>query len=235
MQTIIKAVIASTLFSAVLECAIFALPLTANAQVIYHVTADTSAINGTAGNLDFQFNPGGPDALAAQVNVTNVFTDGAAGAGVVTTGDVSGTVFGAGGATLRNTAFFNDIFQEFTYGSNLSFDVTLSGPALTPSMPFPAAGSEFAFSLYDAAGTTPLLTSDVGGAVLTLDIAPDGTTSATTFLTDAGGPPVVSATVSAVPEVGPGWSLAALLTVGGAALELRRRKRRGMANGSAAS
>jgi hypothetical protein len=147
-------------------------------SVTYDVSVSTSSLSGQPGNLDFQFNPGGLGALVATATVTNFQTAGGIPAPSSTlTGDASGALPGT--LTLDNGTAFNDVFQGFTYGTSLSFDLTLSGPAL--GGPAGTFGSSFALSLYDAAGITPLLTTDPNGSVLTVDLNADGTTSAQLF------------------------------------------------------
>ncbi len=147
-------------------------------SVTYQVSADTSPLNGQDGNLDFQFNPGSSGAQPATATVTDFHTVG----GILSqpaalTGDAAGSLPGT--LTLNNGTIYNDIFQGFTYGESFSFLLTLSGEALDhPSGTF---GSSFALSLYDAAGITPLLTTDPNGSVLTVNINADGTISAETF------------------------------------------------------
>jgi hypothetical protein len=147
-------------------------------SITYDVTVNTFGLNGLAGNLDFQFNPGAAAALAATATVTNFQTVGGIPAGTSTpTGDASGVLPGT--LTLDNGTAFNDLFQGFTYGSNFTFDLTLSGPAVGGTGS--SVGSAFALSLLDSTGTLPLLTTDPNGSVLTIKVNPDGSTSVLTF------------------------------------------------------
>ncbi len=60
------------------------------AAVTYHIAIDTSALAGSAGSLDFQFNPGGlPDAQAADAAVINFASIGGALTGAMVTGAAS--------------------------------------------------------------------------------------------------------------------------------------------------
>lgn len=95
----------------------------------------------------------------------------------VLTGDAAGSLPGT--LTLDNGTAFNDAFQGFTYGSSVSFAVTLSGPAITN--PSGTVGSAFAFSLYAGDGFTPLLTTDPNGSVAAILLNTTGTTSVETF------------------------------------------------------
>lgn len=165
--------------------------------VAYQVNVDTSGLTGQAGNLDFQFNPGGFDAEAATATVTNFqATGGVVSQPAMLAGDAAGALPGM--LTLDNGTAYNDVFQGFTYGQGFKFLLTLSGPAL--DSPGGTFGSSFALSLYDAAGVTPLLTTDPNGSVLTVDLNADGTTPAVTFpQSPTNGTPAVVAT-RVVPE-----------------------------------
>jgi hypothetical protein len=98
-----------------------------------------------------------------------------------TTGDSSGTLPGT--VSLDNGTAFNDYFAGFTYGSTLTFDVNLSGPALTSPNGTSSSGSSFAFSMFsDSSGTMPTLTSDTtDGFAVTIDVNLDGTTTLKNF------------------------------------------------------
>jgi hypothetical protein len=162
----------------------------------YLVDVNTNAIAGQAGNLDFQFNPGGASAESATATVTNFQSVGGVLSQTATlTGDASGSLPGT--LTLNNGTAYNDVFQGFTYGSNFDFVLTLSGPAF--DSPGGSFGSSFALSLYDAAGVTPLLTTDPNGSVLTVDLNVNGTISVLTFpQSSTNSIPVAS--VNSVPE-----------------------------------
>ena len=85
--------------------------------------------------------------------------------------------------TFDNGTAFNDYFEGFTYGSTLSFQVSLYGPALSSPDGTSTSGSTFAFSMFsDAAGTMPVLTTDTtDGFAFTIDVNLDGTTTVTNF------------------------------------------------------
>jgi hypothetical protein len=98
-------------------------------SITYDVAVNTSSIAGTAGSLDFNFNPGPFATQAASLQILS-FSNGANLSGSpALTGDVSGTL----PAALRfdNGTALNDYFQGFTYGSTLSFAVSLYGPAIS--------------------------------------------------------------------------------------------------------
>jgi hypothetical protein len=147
----------------------------------YTVRVDTSSINGTAGSLDFNFNPGPLITQAASLQIIGFSTDGSLAGSPLLIGDVSGALPGT--LTFDNGAAFNDYFGGFTFGSSLSFDVSLYGPALSSPNGTSTSGSTFAFSMFsDASGTTPVLTTDLGnGFAYTVDVNLDGTTTPRDF------------------------------------------------------
>jgi hypothetical protein len=154
----------------------------ARADIIYQFNVDTSGISGTAGSLDFNFNPGPNITQAASLDILNFTSGGTLGGGPSVIGDVSG---GPLPATLSfdNGTPFNDYFEGFTFGSSLMFDVRLYGPAVNFPDGTSTSGSTFAFSMFsDAAGTIPTLTSDLAnGFAATIDVNLDGTATVTNF------------------------------------------------------
>jgi len=166
------------------------------APITCDVTVDTSSISGTAGSLDFNFNPGPLVTQSASLQILN-FTSNGALAGIPTSiGDVAGTL----PATLSfdNGTAFNDYFEGFTYGSTLSFQLSLFGPALSSPDGTSTSGSIFAFSMFsDSLGAVPVLTTDTtNGFAFTINVNLDGSTtitnsSAQTTVVPATGPPAV--------------------------------------------
>jgi len=165
--------------------------------VTFQVSVNTNSILGTAGSLDFQFNPGPLVSQAASVQIQGFTTDGTLGA-PAPTGDVSGTLPGT--LSFDNGGGFNDYFTGFTYGDTISFLVNLFGPAVTSPDGVSTSGSTFAFSMFsDSAGTAPVLTSDlVDGFALTTNINLDGTTT----LTNSSSSLLNATPVIATPEPG---------------------------------
>ena len=128
-------------------------------------------LEGSLGSIDFQFNPNGSGAAPASASVTSFASNGTPGAIFFQTGDATGSL--PGNLSFDNGTAQNELTQAFTYGTNIQFDVTLSGPAVGGSAP---TGSTFSFTLYDTNGT-PYSTGP-GGASVTIDINPNGTTTA---------------------------------------------------------
>jgi hypothetical protein len=192
-------------------------------SVTYNVSVNTSSLNGGSGYVDAQFNPGGSGALPANATVGGFTSDGsfellAPYNGVM--GSVSGTL--PGPVTFTNNTAFNDYFEGFTFGNTINFALTLSGPAVGNSG---LVGSSFAFSLYDATGNNPLLTTDPNGSVLTVNVNPNGSTTALTFpQSPTDNTPVATVTLlsTTVPEP---TSLALALLPAGLAVWRRSRTR----------
>lgn len=152
--------------------------LASASPIVYDVVVNTSLIAGTAGSLDFNFNPGPLVSQSASLQILNFTSsgslDGACPCGI---GDVSGQLPST--LTFDNGSSFNDYFDSFTFASALSFQVSLYGAALSAPDASSTSGSAFAFSMFsNTAGTIPTLTSDsTNGFAFTLNVNLDGTTS----------------------------------------------------------
>ena len=192
-------------------------PLVFASPATYHVTVDTTQLNGSTGSLDFNFEPGPLTTQAASVSILNFTTDGAPSGAASTAGDASGSL-AASTLLLDNGTGFNDYFTAFQYGSNIAFDISLFGPALSTPNGTATSGSLFAFSLFsDAAGTVPTLTTNTtDGFGYTVAVNLNGSTTATSYLTAATQPP---------PAVTPEPSSLLLACTGMAALLMVFRKR----------
>jgi PEP-CTERM motif len=192
--------------------------------ITYDVTVNTSSISGTVGSLDFNFNPGPPVTQFAQLQILSFTSDGSlAEACPCGIGDVGGQLPAT--LTFDNGSGLNDYFDNFTYGSTISFDVSLYGPALSAPDGVSTSGSTFAFSMFsDLAGTVPALTSNTTfGYAFTIDVNLDGSTTVTNFspqtnvaAQSGGGTPSGS-----VPE--PGSFLMVLVALGALAARSRTR------------
>jgi hypothetical protein len=171
-------------------------PWIADADAVsYQVKVNTSSLTGQVGSLEFQFNPGPFLTQDADLQILNFSSDGTLdplALGTQTIGDVSGTLPGT--LTFNNGSFFNDYFENFTYGSTLTFVASFYGPALTSPDGISGSGSSFAFGMFsDPDGTIPALTTDtLNGFAVTTDVNLDGTTSTDIFSSQT--------SVSAVPE-----------------------------------
>jgi hypothetical protein len=167
--------------------------------IVYSVTVNSSSIAGTVGSLDLNFNPGPLATQFAALQILDFTSDGTlSGNCPCGTGDVNGQLPST--VTFDNGSGFNDYFDDFTFGTTISFDVSFYGPALSAPDGVSTSGSTFAFSMFsDSAGSIPTLTTDAAdGFALTVGVNLDGTTTVTNFSSET----VVTslATVSAVPE-----------------------------------
>jgi hypothetical protein len=170
-----------------IESLLCAASLASAGSISYDVTVDTSSISGTAGSLDFNFNPGPLTTQSADLQILNFTSDGSLAdcatniQGFCPTGDVTGTLPGT--VTFDNGTAFNDYFDGFTFGSTISFDLSLYGPALSSPDGTSTSGSTLAFSMFsDAGGTMPVLTSDTtDGFAFTVDVNLDGSTTVNNF------------------------------------------------------
>jgi hypothetical protein len=190
--------------------------MAAAAPITYDVTVDTASVSGTAGALDFEFNPGPLVTQAASLQILNFTSNGALAGSPALTGDVAGMLSGT--LTVNNGTAFNDYFTGFTYGSTLSFQASLDGPALSSPDGISSSGSTFAFSMFsDAAGTIPALTTNTAaGFAFTIDLNLDEMTTVTNYSAQT----TVVPTTSAIPEP----STLALLSIGVIGLGIMRRR-----------
>jgi len=166
-------------FSLFIASVLFAASVAQAGPITYDVTVNTSSIAGTAGSLDFQFNPGPLTTQSASLQILDFTSDGVLAGSPSLTGDVSGALPGT--LTYDNGTQYNDFFEDFTYGTTLSFEVSLYGPALSAPDGVSTSGSIFAFSMFsDSAGTVPVLTTDTtDGFAAALNLNLDGTTTVT--------------------------------------------------------
>jgi hypothetical protein len=198
----------------------------ASADIVYDFTINTSFISGTAGSLDFNFNPGPLVTQPSSLQILSFMSDGTLGSCTSNVqtfcnmGDVTGTLPGT--LTFDNGTAFNDYFTGFTFGNSLSLNVRLFGPAINSPDGASTSGSAFAFSMFsDAAGTTPTLTSDLtDGFAATIDVNPDGTTTVANFSSET----TIQAPVSAAPEPNSLALMGAVLGLIGGLTRVRQRR-----------
>lgn len=152
---------------------ILALASPVHAMVVdYVVSLNTSALMGTSGFLDLQFNPGTIPGTPGAEAAISLFSGDAV---LQNPGQANGTgnVTGAlpGELVFHNGTQFNSFFQEVMFGTTISFHADFSGAFLTA---LSGAHTAFSVSVYDADGITPLLTTDPSGALTIFDLAPGG-------------------------------------------------------------
>jgi hypothetical protein len=178
----------------------------------YHITVTTSPLIGhSAGpfSLDFQLTDGsGLGDGNNTATISNLSYSGGGATGLATlSGGASGNL--ASGASLTDTAFFNEVFQSFTPGNTLSFDLSLTSNADAGGTP-----DAFSFAILDSS-LYNLQTTGVNDTLLFINLnggAPTVQTGST--LNPAG------VTITAVPEP----SAMALAGLGLAALYWRGRR-----------
>ncbi len=140
----------------------------------YTVDVNTSALNGTTGSLDFQFNPGVGAFQTAVVGISNVAGGSYAGSQTVYGTGVTGGPIPSTIDITNVTGQDNEVLDSYKFSNNLTFKLDFSGPAITSPNGSDTAGSTFAFSVYsDAAGTIPANLS------LAIDLGDQGTLTPT--------------------------------------------------------
>ena len=178
---------------------------------MYIVNADTSALSGTQGYVDFQFNPiGVPPSSATTATISAFATDGTLGAALPNIGDVTGGPLPTS-VTIANDdpGLVNEFTQAITFGTSMSFDVTLSGPDVGA----PSSGDTFFFTLQDTSFNG--LSTGPNGALVTVQVNADGSTTPTAYSPPAGaaGPTATVNVPSVVPE--PSTLVGAFTAIGG--------------------
>jgi len=185
----------SLLGSTVAVAAVLALGAPGRAQSVFDVTLNTTGLSGISGYLAFDF-VDGDGVNDNTVSITSFLTDGAlAGTTNSNTGGAGGDL--PGDLSITDGSFFNESLRGLTYGTSLSFRVTMS-EAFAGGTP-----DQFSFFLLDASGiNTAVATSDPAGAnsVFIVDVTgtPGGNLQA--FTTTA---PDVSFQVAQLPSNAP--------------------------------
>jgi len=173
------------------------------ASITYQVNFDTSSVSGTAGFLDFQFNPGNNTSFAATAQINGFSPDGGSLSGAPSiSGDVTGTLPGT--VTFVNDTALNELFQGFNFGSSFSFQLMLSGAGIGAPNVGATAGSIFGIGIYDN-GQNPVLTDQgaTTGFAAEVFLNTDGTVSTTSFPAAPGaGSSAASFSPVLVPEPG---------------------------------
>jgi hypothetical protein len=160
------------------------------ATVMYQVTVDTSSQLGNTGNLYLAVASGNNTADPLQIIVQNALGAVFSGTAPLTTGNTSGTL--PTSVLFNHVASVNDDYLHIinAFGSQLTFLVTLTGPAVLEGTA--PAGTTLSIGFDD--GTNSLFTSDPSGLVATFDIGPLGAVVATSL--------AAGTTLDAVPEPG---------------------------------
>jgi hypothetical protein len=175
-------------------------------ELQYQVTVNTTSELANMGYIEFQFNNGPLTTQPANADVVNFFTDGVLIPPGTNTNESSGQLPGT--VSMDNSTSFDDYIEELTFGTTITFDLVLYGPAI--SYPNGDGGGTFTLDFLNSDQSAYLFTNDNQNdvPVFTVDINGDGSTTAMTYPSQNNGPPVVTFTGPvAVPEPA-SWLLA---------------------------
>lgn len=150
------------------------------ASIQYQVTVDTTSALLSDGYIEFQFNNGPLVTQPANADVANFLSDGVLIPPGTNTNDSSGMLPGT--VTLGNSTSFDDYIEEMTFGTTITFDVDLYGPAI--SNPNGDGGGSFILDFLNSDQSAYLFTDNPDGAAFEVDINGDGTTTATSYSSD---------------------------------------------------
>ena len=195
--------------------------LTASAAIDYNVTVDVSSQLGNMGYIEFQFNPSSSPTQAASAAVVNFNGDSVLIPPGTNTGDSMGQLPGA--INMDNGTSFNDYIEGITFGTTITFDLLLDGPAI--NSPDGTGGGTFTLDFLNSDQSGYLFTNDPINdvPVFTVDINGDGTTTAMNYPSAGNGPPVV--TYSGPTEIPEPATLGLLCAALGVLTTLRLRRR----------
>ena len=195
-------------------------PAATLAGSMFVVITDTSSLSGS-GYIDLQYNANA-GAGASTATITNFLTNGSLGgaATISLVGDASGNL--ASTVTILNGALnssgYNDYNEAITFGTFVTFNVTLSDPVGG------TANSAFIVSYYASDDATPVLSTDLTGDSALLTIEPNGTVLVQTYQA-AGGSYDTTIGSGSVPEPSSVLTLlAGLVLLAGCAAPARFRR-----------
>ncbi len=202
--------------AAIMALALVLSTFPASAAIMYHAVLDTSSLIGNpAGpfSLDFQFNDGeGTGNGNNTVTLSNfTFGGGSASGSPTTFGGVSGSL--SGGISFADTSAFNEIYEGFTPGSSLGFDILLTtnlNPSLVPDL--------FTFAILDSS-LANIQTTDAADQFISITVD-SATPLLQTFASAQLGISIGAPELEVVPE--PGTALFGVALVGMIAARRRR-------------
>lgn len=156
-------------------------------SVTYQYAVDTTVQSGNYGYVDFQLNTS-PLATSAQPILADVFAfSGATLNPSDGNNDELGSVTGSlpDSVSFAADPGFNDYFEGLTFGTRVTFDVTLSGTGVSLAGDATNTGdTTFSVLFYDSTISNNLFVVDpTTGAAGEIDIQPDGTLVTTGGLT----------------------------------------------------
>lgn len=176
---------------AVATVAALLLTYSAQADITYHITIDTSALTLAPYFLDFNLTDGSQSSDGNNTVTLSgfTFTGGNALGSAVTLGGAKGDFNST--ISLTDSSSFSDIYQSFsTNTTSISFDLTLTG--LNDAG---ISNDTFTVSVLDNKTNAIATTDVVNSTLLTFNLG-----STPSFNQYAGTSPTVNAQVSAVPE-----------------------------------
>jgi hypothetical protein len=119
----------NTILAGACSAAILGAPA-AMAQAFFHVDVDTTVLSGNSSapfSLDFQLIDGGSAGAVNTVVLSNfTFGGGAATGSPNLTGGATGSLASTVTLTDASNSNFNEFFQEFTLGTSIGFDVSIT-------------------------------------------------------------------------------------------------------------
>jgi hypothetical protein len=185
-------------------------------NISFQITVDTSSESGNSGFLEFQLNSGTLPAQAVNADISN-FMGGTLDPANPSDFSSTGAFPLPGDLSLTATSS-TDYFEAITFGNQLSFDVTLSGPGISlAGDATSSSGTSFLLDFLDPTQSNFLFANSVVGSI---DVAPAGAVSVTTNPFPDSGSSVETVTpLTPVPE--PQANLL-LLAVAGAILRRAR-------------
>jgi len=210
--------IQNTVLAGACAAAILGAPA-AMAQAFFHVDVDTTALSGNPSapfSLDFQLIDGGSAGAVNTVVLSNFTFGGGAPAGSPNlTGGATGSLASTVTLTDASSSNFNEFFQEFTLGTSIGFDVSITLHDET------GAPDGFSVSLLDSS-LSNITTTGPGDSLIYASIT---STFAVGDVVNSSGTGSFDGVTTAVPEPSEyGIAFAALM---GGFLLARRRANRG--------
>jgi len=187
--------------------AALAAPLAIASPVTYSVTVDTSSLAlpppAQYGYIDMQFNPATtPGQQGATATVSNFLTDGslnASDSNNFAQGSTTGSLAPLQSVVFQNSTSTNEYFEGLTFGTTISFDLTLDG-SMIESANGSGGPTTFFLDFLNSSMSSYLLTNDPSGStplgfyVGYLTINPDGSVTTTENPSAGGGASAVTFT-----------------------------------------
>lgn len=196
---------------------VFAVASSANARTL-HVSIDTTPLQSSAGRIALDL-VDGDKARNNSVSVSNVETDGTFGGIITYSAGSSGAL--PAGIDLDDMGFLNSVVQEFTFGTSLRFDVTVTEHYQVPEALQARIPDGFSIQILSAVVDTEL----PANALLVVDLVgpPTGIVVHRSGLL---APNVPDVRVEVVPEAAIEWAAAAALASLSLLKASRRKQRR---------